>query len=80
MEPQKERVFQNINVKDYANEHEKIWKDFWIIYNEIRDKNFSPDQIKIRTDKWWQTFQQVYHESHETPYIHVFFNHLHELS
>ena len=86
MGPQKERLFQNINVKDYANEHEKIneiekiWKDFWIIYNEIRDNNFSPDQIKMRTDEWWQTFKQVYHESHETPYIHVFVNHLQELS
>ena len=34
----------------------------------------------MRTDEWWQTFKQVYHESHETPYIHVFVNHLHELS
>ena len=37
MGPQKERLFQLINLEDYAYQHvkindiEKIWKDFWII-------------------------------------------------
>ena len=86
MGPQKERLFQLINLEDYAYQHVKIndvvkiWKDFWIIFKEVRNNNLSPIEIKLRTYEWWSTFRKVYHESHETPYIHVFVNHLHELA
>ena len=84
MGPLKEKIFKNIKLDDYGKEHEKIgtiqeiWNEFWSIYNDLRKNVLSANEVKLKTANWWIKFTSVYHKSHETPYIHLFVNHLHE--
>ena len=84
MGPLKEKIFKNIKLEEYGKEHEKIgtikeiWKDFWKIYNDTRKNLLTADDVKQQTASWWNKFTSVYHKSQETPYIHLFVNHLHE--
>ena len=84
MGPFKERIFRNTDLEDYGKDLEnitkikEIWSDFWRIYNNVRKNNLTADEVKVQTATWWIKFTSVYHKSQETPYMHLFVNHLHE--
>jgi hypothetical protein len=50
--PEKKKKFSDINLVKYAENNEKIkqtetiWKDFWKIFNQIKKKEFSVENIK----------------------------------
>ena len=58
-----------------------LWTEFISIYKKLKsglNKNDS-EEIKHRTREWLRLFFNLYHDTHETPYIHFFF-HLHDLN
>lgn len=52
-----------------------LWTEFISIYKKLKsglNKNDS-EEIKHRTREWLRLFFNLYHDTHETPYIHFFF-------
>ena len=82
--PEKKKIFSDINLVKYAENNEKmkqtetLWKDFWKIFNQIKKKELSAENIKNDTKDWLLNFAKIYDASHITPYMHCFATHFHE--
>lgn len=59
---------------------QKLWSDFYNIYVSVKDlaypENCRCSLIKNHTSNWLNLFKSLYHETHITPYIHIFTQHL----
>ena len=91
MGPEKEKIFDYIhenNLTQYLKqspEHEqrnalvnKIWVDFWTIYQQIKNSTVTSASIKNDSVEWVKTFIQVYNEENVTPYIHALVHHFYQ--
>ena len=75
--PEKKRLFENIDLTKYADnekikEIDKLWKDFWEIFNQVKRNVINKDIIKEKTSNWLINFSKLYDSTHITPYIHCF--------
>ena len=50
------------------------------IYNRIKLKTITNEEIKKETKNWLLDFSENYAATHITPYMHCFGNHLHEFA
>jgi hypothetical protein len=75
-----------LNFRKYFNSVENLQRKlelWWIFYwldRGISWNTLSPDEIKIRTDRFNVLYFENYSNDEATPYIHAFCNHLHEFS
>lgn len=81
---QKHKIFSKIDIEfilagySKASTIDKIWKDFYSIYNSIKSKTVNNEQVKMETKEWLKLYCTVYQQSTITPYMHAFVYHLHE--
>ena len=67
------------NLRDKEN-LQTLWRDFYYIERMISKNSLSYDQCKISVTDWSKLFLKIYTTNHsQTPYIHMFINHLPDL-
>ncbi len=78
-------IFIKININQmfgqYLKKSDKInrlWKDFFNIYEYICGSNVDSTEVKDKTRKWHTDFLNLYLCKHVTPYMHAFVNHLYQ--
>ena len=83
--PEKVKLFSKISIPTrfpnvpQAAEVQKLWTDFFSIYQTLRSTEKIPHVIfQIRATNWVKLFKDVYQTKHITPYIHLFVNHISE--
>lgn len=84
--PEKEKLFQNINISfllpNSKNKDtiQKIWDDFWIIRQDLK-KNFKSEEVEVfkrKITSWLELYLTVYPAKHVTPYMHALYAHVPE--
>ena len=53
----------------------RLWKDFFNIYEYICSSNVDSTEVKDKTRKWHTDFLNLYLCKHVKPYMHAFVNH-----
>ena len=83
--PEKVKLFSKISIQTLfpnvpqAAEVQKLWTDFFSIYQTLRSTEKIP-HVSFQTcaTNWVKLFKSVYQSKHITPYIHLFVNHISE--
>ena len=83
--PEKVKLFSKISIPTLfpnvpqAAEVQKLWTDFFSIYQTLRSTEKIPHvSFQTRATNWVKLFKGVYQSKHITPYIHLFVNHISE--
>ena len=82
--PEKQRLFNNINVSDLFPDLDKvdaiqaIWSGFTALIKEMNGDIVEPDSFKLRIKEWVRLFLTRYQAKNVTPYMHAFAMHIPE--
>jgi hypothetical protein len=63
---------------DQINEIDKLYKDFYKTYIDVKEKRIEPQQVKTQSHNWLDNYAKIYTTMRVTPYMHSFAQHLHE--
>jgi hypothetical protein len=58
---------------------EMIWEEFYNIYELILSNEITVNNLQSCTNQWTQMYSFIYMGQGLTPYMHLFYGHLHEI-
>ena len=62
------------------NDIQQLWKDFYFIGRMVSKNSLSYEECKRNVDDWSKKILRIYTTNNsQTPYIHMFINHLPDL-
>ena len=76
------RIFTKIRLEEVfpkweeAETIQKVWDNFYSLFSDFKYREMDADEIKIRTQLFFDEFRSISFEETITPYTHIFVSHL----